>query len=64
MDGLYICEKLLKMIRERKKATMDTLAYGAITDFTNFKEVRARITEQEYLEQVVKNLLESKEDSD
>ena len=52
------------MIRERKKATMDTLAYGAITDFTNFKEVRARITEQEYLEQVVKNLLESKEDND
>tara|TARA_R110000796_G_scaffold12566_4_gene41477 strand:+ start:1811 stop:2107 length:297 start_codon:yes stop_codon:yes gene_type:complete len=64
MDGLYICEKLLKLIRERKKATIDTLSHGAISDFVNFKETRARIIEQEYIEQEIKNLLESKENND
>ena len=41
MDGLYISEKLLKIIKSRTESIKDTLAHGAIKDF-EFQRVKSK----------------------
>ncbi len=57
MEDLYIYEKLLKNIRERRKLVEETLCRGPVSDFTAFKELRARLGELAVIEQDLKNLL-------
>ena len=40
MQVLYIYEKLLRIIRERKESVNDTICHGAVTDFVSFKELQ------------------------
>lgn len=54
-------EKLLRFIRERKKAVEETLLYGGIGDFTIFREQRAKLSELAALEQELKALLDKVE---
>jgi hypothetical protein len=54
-------EKLLRFIRERKRAVEDTLLYGGIGDFTVFREQRAKLSELSSLEQELKSLLDKVE---
>lgn len=62
MDGLYISEKLLKIIRSRSESIKETLAHGAVKDFDGFKELRAKLNELAYIEQELKSLLEGEQD--
>lgn len=64
MDGLYISEKLLKIIKNRTESIKDTLAHGAIKDFDSFKELRAKLNELAYIEQELKSLLEGVKEDD
>lgn len=64
MDGLYISEKLLKIIKSRTESIKDTLAHGAIKDFDSFKELRAKLNELAYIEQELKSLLEGVKEND
>ena len=64
MDGLYISEKLLKIIKNRTESIKDTLAHGAIKDFDSFKELRAKLNELAYIEQELKSLLEGAKEDD
>ena len=64
MDGLYISEKLLKIIKSRTESIKDTLAHGAIKDFDSFKELRAKLSELAYIEQELKSLLEGVKEDD
>ncbi len=58
MSDLYIYEKLLKNIRERRELVQETLFEGPVPDFTAFKELRARLGELAVIEQDLKLLLE------
>ena len=64
MDGLYISEKLLKIIKNRTESIKATLAHGAIKDFDSFKELRAKLNELAYIEQELKSLLEGVKEDD
>ena len=64
MDGLYISEKLLKILKNRTESIKDTLAHGAIKDFDSFKELRAKLNELAYIEQELKSLLEGVKEDD
>ena len=55
--SLFLFERLLKSIRERRSSYEETLAYGAVADFTAFRELRARIAEIGTLEQELRDLL-------
>lgn len=54
---LSIYEKLLKVIRERRKSVEDTITNGIVPDFSAFRELRAKLGELAYVEQELKSLL-------
>lgn len=64
MEILYICEKMNKLIKERQESIKETLCSGPVTDFTVFKELRAKLAELAVLEQGLKTLLEKVSDDD
>ena len=64
MSDLYIYEKMLKNVRERQNVVQDALCFGPVSDFTAFKELRARLGELAITEQDLKDLLEKVTDDD
>tara|TARA_R110000851_G_scaffold177696_1_gene324580 strand:- start:392 stop:586 length:195 start_codon:yes stop_codon:yes gene_type:complete len=56
-NDLYFYENSLRLIRERRQSTTDTLLEGSVADFTAFKELRARLSELAIMEQELKTLL-------
>jgi hypothetical protein len=58
MNDLYIYENMLKIIRERKTSVTETILYGAVADYTAFKELRAKLGELAQTEQDLKTLLD------
>jgi len=57
MSDLYIQEKLLNIIRERKELIGQQIIEGQIEDFSAFKELRARLAELANIEQELLALL-------
>jgi hypothetical protein len=47
---------MLKNIRQRKEAIVENLCFGSVSDFTAFKELRARLAELALTEQELKDL--------
>ena len=37
MDDLYICQKLLKVMKEREESLHEILCYGAVKDFQELR---------------------------
>jgi hypothetical protein len=58
MNDLYIYENMLKIIRERKTSVTENILYGAVADYTAFKELRAKLGELAQTEQDLKTLLD------
>tara|TARA_Y100000004_G_C8628429_1_gene291850 strand:+ start:224 stop:418 length:195 start_codon:yes stop_codon:yes gene_type:complete len=56
MSDLYIYEKMLKTIRDRRKSIEETITYGAVADFSTFQDLRAKLGELAFLEQELKSL--------
>ena len=61
---LSIYEKLLKVIRERRKSIEDTLSNGIVPDYSAFRELRAKLGELAYIEQELKALLDKVVEND
>jgi|TARA_R110000823_G_scaffold207577_1_gene338128 hypothetical protein len=57
MNELYIYENMLKNVRDRQSLIQESLCFGPVTDFTSFKELRARLDELAKTEQDLKDLL-------
>jgi hypothetical protein len=55
--SIFLFERLLKNLRERRASYEETLAYGAVPDFTAFRELRAHISELGTVEQELRTLL-------
>tara|TARA_B100000780_G_C20779198_1_gene309408 strand:- start:199 stop:390 length:192 start_codon:yes stop_codon:yes gene_type:complete len=58
MNELYIYENMLKNVRDRQSLIQEALCFGPVSDFTAFKELRARLGELAQTEQDLKDLLE------
>ena len=58
MNDLYIYENMLKIIRERSESVKETILYGAVADYTAFKELRAKLGELAQTQQDLKPLLD------
>ena len=56
MSDLYIYEKMLKTIRDRRKSIEESITYGAVADFSAFQDLRAKLAELAFLEQELKSL--------
>ena len=63
-NDLYFYENMLQIIRERKESTTETILYGAVADYTAFKELRAKLGELAQTEQDLKDLLKKGSDLD
>jgi len=61
---LYIYEKSLKLIRNRKNQVQEQLMHGIVEDFTMFKELRAKYQELATIEQELKSLLNKVSDNE
>ena len=61
---LYIYEKSLKLIRDRKDQVQEQLMHGIVEDFTMFKELRAKYQELATIEQELKSLLNKVSDNE
>tara|TARA_Y100000401_G_scaffold4327_1_gene3020 strand:+ start:565 stop:798 length:234 start_codon:yes stop_codon:yes gene_type:complete len=61
---LYIYEKSLKLIRNRKDQVQEQLMHGIVEDFTMFKELRAKYQELATIEQELKSLLNKVSDNE
>ncbi len=48
---------MLKNVRDRQNLIQESLCFGPVTDFTSFKELRARLDELAKTEQDLKDLL-------
>ncbi len=64
MNDLYFYENMLKNVRERRESVIEAICYGAVSDFTAFKELRAKLGELALTEQELKNLLNRISESD
>jgi len=58
MVDLYICQKLLKVMKEREESLHEILCYGAVKDFQEFEKLRAKLHELNYVRQELTTLLE------
>tara|TARA_R100000664_G_C2755900_1_gene143678 strand:- start:1029 stop:1220 length:192 start_codon:yes stop_codon:yes gene_type:complete len=58
MNDLYIYENMIKLLQQRRKSVEETICYGAVGDYTAFKELRAKLSELAQTEQELKDLLE------
>jgi|TARA_R110000824_G_scaffold98284_2_gene234507 hypothetical protein len=56
MSDLYIYEKMLKIMRERRKLIEETITFGSVPDYSAFQDLRAKLGELAFLEQELKNL--------
>lgn len=61
---LSIYEKLLRVIRDRRKSVEETITNGAVPDFSAFRELRAKLGELAYIEQELKSLLDKVVEND
>ena len=61
---LYIYDNMLKILRQRQSQLQESLCFGSVPDFTEYKEQRAVLAELATIEQELKNLLERVKDTD
>ena len=55
---------MIKKIEDREKSIVETLCFGAVIDYTAFKEMRARLSEISLTKQELKDLLQKVDDND
>ena len=63
-NDLYFYENMIKVVRERSETVKETILYGAVADYTAFKELRAKLGELAQTEQDLKTLLEKVSEPD
>ena len=64
MNDKYFYDNLLKQLEERENSIKETICFGAVIDYTAFKEMRARLSEISKTKQDLKDLLQKVDDND
>ena len=64
MNDRYYYENMIKKLEDREKYIVETLCFGAVIDYTAFKEMRARLSEISLTKQELKDLLQKVDDND
>ena len=58
----FLFERMLKRLKERRQGIQEALSYGAVQDYTAFRELRASLSEIETTEQDLRDLLKRIDD--
>jgi|TARA_E500000178_G_C17021979_1_gene756085 hypothetical protein len=61
MDPIYFTEKLLRQIRERTAQLEETLLHGAVQDWESYRQIVGELSGLRFTEQLIIDLLDSKE---
>ena len=64
MDGLYIVDKMLKMVRERRSTVVEALTEGSVNDHAAFRHLRGKFEVWNEVESEIRLLLKQSEHLD
>ena len=64
MNDRYYYDNLLKKLEDRENSIKETICFGAVIDYTAFKEMRARLSKISKTKQDLKDLLEKVDNDD
>jgi len=57
VDGLYILENLLKVVKERREVVVEAITEGAVQDFTAFRHLRGKLEVWDEMHSELRSLL-------
>lgn len=57
MDGLYILENLLKVVKQRREVVVEAITEGAVQDFTAFRHLRGKLEVWDEIQSELRSLL-------
>lgn|GEM_PF-1426609 len=57
MDGLYILENLLKVIKERRMVVIEAISEGAVQDYAAFRHLRGKLEVWDEMSTELRSLL-------
>jgi CheY-like chemotaxis protein len=58
MDGLWVCDKLLKVAREREEQVIAILANNELQDMAQYRTLMGEITALSIIQQEISEMLE------
>lgn len=61
MDGLSVCEFLLKQFRERKAQLAEVATYGSVPDWNTYQKLVGEVSGLTFAENEIKDLLKKME---
>ena len=64
MDGIYFSEKLLRIIREKKKQTTDYVMQGIVEQSTDYAKMIGRFRALEEIEGEIQDIMKKGEQND
>jgi hypothetical protein len=57
VDGLYILENLLKVVKQRREVVVEAITEGAVQDFTAFRHLRGKLEVWDEIQSELRSLL-------
>jgi|TARA_R110000796_G_scaffold2189_2_gene8814 hypothetical protein len=64
MDGLYLSEKLLRIIRNKKQQTTDYVMQGTVEESTDYAKMMGRFRALEEIEGEIQDIMKQGEEND
>ena len=64
MDGIYLSEKILRIIRDKKQQTTDYVMQGAVGDSTEYAKMMGRFRALEEIEGEIQDVMKKGEQND
>tara|TARA_R110000824_G_scaffold60246_3_gene161225 strand:+ start:1072 stop:1269 length:198 start_codon:yes stop_codon:yes gene_type:complete len=64
MDGLYLSEKLLRIIRNKKQQTTDYVMQGTVEESTDYAKMMGRFRALEEIEGELQDIMKQGEEND
>lgn len=64
MDGLYIVDKMYKIVRERRSTVVEAITEGSVNDYAAYRHLRGKLEAWNDIEAEIRLLLKESEMDD
>ena len=64
MDGLYIVDKMYKIVRERRSTVVEAITEGSVNDYAAYRHLRGKLEAWNDIESEIRLLLKESEMDD
>lgn len=61
MDGLYIVDKMYKIVRERRSTVVEAITEGSVNDYAAYRHLRGKLEAWNDIEAEIRLLLKESE---